>query len=393
MLTSYYTKEIIEHQGVNVNNIKETEEIIEIHIEKQRKANKCPICGRMTDKIHDYRIQIIKELPAFGKKVRLVLRKRRYRCECGKRFSEETEIVARYQRMTAKYILAMLNKLHETYSYSSVAREFDVSTTTVIRYFNTIQYNKPKELPEAIGIDEFKGNTGGEKFNCILTDLTNGKVFDILRTRYQHDLIDYFKQYSKEERAKVKYFVSDMYATYAEIAKTYFPNAEYITDKYHWVRQTIWAIEKVRKEVQQHLPPEQRKYFKHSRWLLLKHWDKLSDDDKQRLNVMLYYSSDLSGAHFLKELLYKINSAGSTDEACRLFKEWIHNADSCGTPAFEKCAATYRHWFNSIINSIKYPYSNGFTEGCNNKIKVLKRNAYGFSNFKRFRNRILFIFS
>lgn len=139
----------------------------------------------------------------------------------------------------------MLNKLHETRSYSSVAREFDVSTTTVIRYFNTIQYNKSKELPEALGIDEFKSNTGGEKFNCILTDLTNGKVVDILRTRYQHDLVDYFKQYGKEERVKVKFFVSDMYTTYAEIAKTYFPNAEYITDKNHWVRQTMRKVSKI----------------------------------------------------------------------------------------------------------------------------------------------------
>lgn len=393
MLNSYYTKEHLEHQGLIVKKIKETENYLEIHIEKPRKVHKCPECGRMTAKIHDYRFQAIRELPAFGKKVRLILRKRRYACECGKHFIEEIEFLARYQRMTSNFVIKMLDKLRETCSYSSVAREFDVSVTTVIRYFNIIHHNRPKELPEAIGIDEFKGNTGGEKFNCIITDLANGKVFDILRTRYQHDLIDYFKQYTKEERAKVKYFVSDMYTTYSEIAKTYFPNAEYITDKYHWVRQSIWALEKVRKELQKQLPSEQRKYFKHSKWLLLKRWDKLSEDDKQRLNVMLYYSPELSQAHYLKELLYRINSADSKDEACRLFKQWIQNADSCGIPTFEKCAATYRHWYTSIINSIKYPYSNGFTEGCNNKIKVLKRNAYGFSNFRRFRNRILFIFS
>ena len=46
-----------------------------------------------------------------------------------------------------------------------------------------------------------------------------------------------------------------------------------------------------------------------------------------------------------------------------------------------------------ILNSFSSPYTNGFTEGCNNKIKVLKRNAYGYKNFKRFRNRILHIFS
>ena len=66
MLASHYTKEIIKHQGVNVKNINETEEAIEIYIEKPRAPHKCPVCERSTDKIHDYRVQVIKELPAFG---------------------------------------------------------------------------------------------------------------------------------------------------------------------------------------------------------------------------------------------------------------------------------------------------------------------------------------
>ena len=58
-----------------------------------------------------------------------------------------------------------------------------------------------------------------------------------------------------------------------------------------------------------------------------------------------------------------------------------------------RCAKTMRNWYTGIINSFSSPVTNGFTEGCNNKIKVLKRNAYGYKNFKRFRNRILHIFS
>ena len=47
----------------------------------------------------------------------------------------------------------------------------------------------------------------------------------------------------------------------------------------------------------------------------------------------------------------------------------------------------------SDFNSFDTPYTNGFTEGCNNKIKVLKRNAFGYQNFTRFRKRILFMFT
>ena len=59
----------------------------------------------------------------------------------------------------------------------------------------------------------------------------------------------------------------------------------------------------------------------------------------------------------------------------------------------EKCANTMQNWHLGIINSFSSSLTNGFTEGCNNKIKVLKRNAYGYKNFNRFRNRILHIFS
>ncbi len=73
--------------------------------------------------------------------------------------------------------------------------------------------------------------------------------------------------------------------------------------------------------------------------------------------------------------------------------EWITDAESSELPQFEKCAKTIRNWISGILNSFSVPYTNGFTEGCNNKIKVLKRNAYGYKNFVRFRNRILHIFS
>jgi len=83
----------------------------------------------------------------------------------------------------------------------------------------------------------------------------------------------------------------------------------------------------------------------------------------------------------------------NVDASKAALKEWIDIADRCGIPQFEKCAQTMHNWFSGIVNSLYSPLTNGFTEGCNNKIKVLKRNAYGYKNFRRFRNRILHIFS
>lgn len=390
MLNSYYTGKMLGLQDVEVKNICENGKNLEIEVEQPRRESVCPCCGMKTSKIHDYRRQRVKELPAFGKNVVLLLRKRRYACPCGKRFAEPNQFLAKYQRMTRRMMMEILDKLGDTRSYTAVAREFDVSPTTVIRIFKNINYSKPSVLPEVIGIDEFKGNSGGQKFHAILTDLGEKKVIDILRTRYAHNLCDYFKGY---DRSGVKYFVSDMYKPYAEIAETYFPNAVYVIDRYHWVRQALWAFEAVRKDIQKRFSKTHRIYFKKSRFLLLKRQSSLKSEEQRQVLVMLDVSPTLSTAYFLKELLYSILDEQDPDKQKKLFSEWIEEAAESNIPAFVKCATTYSNWFSPITNSFFCPYTNGFTEGCNNKIKVLKRNAYGFRNYKRFRNRILLMFS
>lgn len=393
MLLSNYNENILGFQGVKIKNIETSENKLYIEIELERKEHICPVCRQKTNKVHDYRKQIVKDITAFGKDVLLIFRKRRYVCNCGKRFFEKNDFLSRYQRMTKRNIQHIISSASQNCSYTSIANSHNVSVTTVIRWFNKVEYSKPTHLPAALGIDEFKGNSGGEKFHCILTDLETGEVIDILKTRYKYDLYDYFKRYSREEREKVRYFVSDMYKTYADIAKVWFPKAVYIIDKYHWVRQMNFAFERVRKDIQKKFSKSHRIYFKHSRKLLLKRWKELDDEQKQQVNIMLYASADLSSAYHLKEEMYTMLDETPPEQFNKEFKEWITMAENSEIEPFVKCAQTYKNWFSPITQSYKYRYTNGFTEGCNNKIKVLKRNAYGLRNFKRFRNRILYIFT
>lgn len=119
----------------------------------------------------------------------------------------------------------------------------------------------------------------------------------------------------------------------------------------------------------------------------------MSDDQKCQVNVMLYASVSLSSAYFLKEQFLKILGCKDKLAAKNLLSEWISYALNCGIKPFENCANTMIRWREGILNSFDFPFTNGFTEGCNNKIKVLKRNAFGYRNFKRFCNRILHMFS
>jgi transposase len=291
--------------------------------------------------------------------------------------------------MTNRLPAYIINKLSGVCSFSSVAREVNLSVSTVIRIFDLVGYS-PTALPQVISIDEFKGNTNREKYQCIITDPVNKTIIDILPTRYKHDLVCYFKKF---DRTKTTHFVSDMWEPYSDIANVFFKNSSYVIDKYHYLRQVIWAFEAVRKEVQKKFIKSYRIYFKRSKTLLTKHFDYLSDDEKKQVLVMLSVDVNLSDAYYLKEYFFKMLKCNNSSDAKNILSIWIDSAKSSGIKRFVDCSNTMKKWSKFILNSFDCPYSNGFTEGCNNKIKVLKRNAYGYRNFNRFRNRILHIFN
>ena len=243
-----------------IGKIEDNEKEIHIYGEMKRKPHKCPCCGEFTDKIHDYREQTIKDIPLFDKKLFVHLRKRRYRCGCGKRFFENNKFLPRYHRMTNRLSAYIINELSNEASFTSVGRKVDLSTTTVMRIFDLVSYS-PQKLPDVLSIDEFKGNTNKEKYQCIITDPVNKIVLDILPKRYESYLTKYFLRFNKAERQNVKTFVSDMWKPYASLASKLFKNAEQVVDKYHWIRQVFWAFDAVRKEVQNNLSKEYRKYF------------------------------------------------------------------------------------------------------------------------------------
>lgn len=386
MLSFYYSQKLLNLSGVLIKDIIHTENQTIFEIEMQRKPHTCPCCGHSTQHIHDYRKQKIKDIPAFGSHTILLLRKRRHVCQsCGKRFYETIDFLPRYHRMTSRLIFYILSQLASTSSFKSVAQHVNLSGSTIARIFDKLSYTS-STLPKVLGIDEFKGNTNHEKYQCIITAPENHRVLDILPNRHIVHLASYLLRF---DTTQTSIFISDMWSTYRDLSREIFPSATYVVDKYHYARQVLWAFEAVRKEVQKDFCDNRRKYFKRSRTLLIKHYQNLNDDQKRRLNVMLYTSEKLSNAYYLKENFYEVMASTDYDTAKDRLTSWIIHAENSGLPRFVSVARTMNIWISGILNSFTTPYTNGYTEGINNKIKVLKRNAYGYRNFERFRSRIL----
>lgn len=361
-----------------------------IHVELPRRKHRCPKCGAYTDKVHDYRKQKVKDSKAFGKVTYLILKKRRYVCtKCSKRFQETNTFVPRYYRTTQREVIEIIQSFRETVSATHIAKEHNLSTSTVLRYFDLISFGKYK-LPKVLSVDEFKGNAGGEKFQTIVTDAENHRILDVLPNRKAADLTRYFLSFPRSERMKVEFLVMDMSTLYYNALKDCFPKAKVISDRYHVVRQSLWALEKVRKNEQKKLSDAWRKHWKRSRYLLNRNPEKLTEDEKQRLSIILGMSSRVEVAYYLKNEFVDILRSDDADEAKTRLGKWNYLATTSDVPEFDDCARAVTNWNPSIINSIAYSYSNGYTEGCNNKTKVLKRACYGVTNFERFRNRIIY---
>lgn len=180
MLNKDYTAKLLNSEGVIITNVEIFSEEVHVYLELPRMKHRCPACGALTDRVHDYRMQIIKDVP-LGRTTPLHLRKRRYRCDCGKRFFEKNAFLPRYYRSTSRLVAKIITAFHETVSASKIGTQFNVSGATAMRYFKYVSF-RPTKLPEVLSIDEFKGNSGGQKYNSIIVDAEKHKVIDSSKT-------------------------------------------------------------------------------------------------------------------------------------------------------------------------------------------------------------------
>ena len=177
---------------------------------------------------------------------------------------------------------------------------------------------------------------------------------------------------------------------FRQIGKVCFKNAVIVADRYHVIRQVYWAIENVRKNERKKLSARFRKYFKKFNSLLMKPIEILTEGEADQLALMFEIAPRLADAYRLKNEFLAVIRSKSSAEGKKKLADWLLAVEVMDLPEFKDCTKAYHNWFNEILNSMDLPWSNGFTEGCNNKTKVLKQVCFGMRNFSNFRKRILF---
>ena len=352
-------------------------------------AQECPHCHAMTSRVHDYHNRTIKGILTNTPHI-WIYRRRRYHClQCNHVFSEVQSLIGRYQRMPADAALSILSE-HGTFSTSTdIAARHGVSATTVQRVARIASVSHPP-LPKALSIDEFKGDAGA-KFQVILNDLEQRTCVDVLPDRSKERLLVDLLRYPQEERESVRLVCMDMSEYFRSLVHSCFPNAKIAVDKFHAVRMANDALDSVRKSVQKDLDGKLRRLFKKSRRLLMKREDDLTVDEHAQVQRMLNFSEKLSAAYGMKEAYFKLWESLDNEKFIQRLKQFQAAVEKQDIPAFSTLLRTTIRWKKEILHGIAVERNNGFTEGCNNTIKVLKRICFGFRNFEHFRRRIILL--
>ena len=368
--------------------------VFEITVEMPMAPHTCPRCGEETQKVHDYRIQSVRHLKMAERPTVLQYRKRRYVCPCGKRFVEQNPFVDRYQRFSKEWNQQVQIRTVKAKTFTEIAAQYHTSVSTIIRRFDAIVPDSMKgsaALPEVIAIDEFKGNTGKEKFQLIIADAQTREPIDILPNRRKDTIKDYLRKHG----AKVRVVVMDMSLSFKAAVQEALDRPIIVADSFHFVRYMNWALDRVRVREQARWHEYDRKKCKKARYIFHKAAHKLTEKDQWLLQRYFSFSPELQKAYELKEAFYtwfykaKENGGKGIVETQKELHQFYQKVEESGIPELSKTVQTYRNWEREILNRFNFNYSNGFVEGLNNLTKVIKRNGFGYRNFTRFRARIL----
>lgn len=384
-------------EGVIITKSFEKDGYYQLHVELERVPHRCPSCNHVTKKVHDYRIQKIQHHHIFGRQTSLFYRKRRYVCEkqaCKKRFYEDNTLVKRYQRQSIEFTQAMGIELIHGKNFKDVASRFGTSPTTVMRRFDQMSgsmLRETKQLPDIIAIDEYKGDAGGEKYQTIIADPIEKKPLDILKDRKKETVKEYLRQHGDN----VQVVVMDMSPSFKAAVDQALGRPVVVADRFHFCRYIYWALERVRRKVQNDFDDYNRKKCKRMRHVFYKHYENLTEKQLWYLRYYLEKSEELKIAYQLKEsyrlwfeTAKRLAPTGLKETKERLY-QFFDLVKSAGLKEYEKAIETFQNWQKQIMNSFGYDLHNGFIEGLNNQTKVIKRNAFGFKRFDRFRLKVL----
>lgn len=357
----------------------------------------CHICGRRADRVHSQERRWVRDLDFGPARVWIRCLYRKVICpNCQKTPIEELDLFDPYLRVTkrlARYIFG----LSKIMTVQEVSRHLGLD-------WKTVKAIDQKFLEEQFGQTDYRGLRilavdeisirKGHRYLTVVLDYETGRVVWVGEDRKARTLRRFFSGMSREQRQALKAVVMDMWDPYIVAVRTKVPHVKIVFDLFHVVAQFSRIIDKVRNSEYGKASKANKAVFKGAKYLLLRNRSNIRRfKDRRHLEELLRLNKVINVILILKDKLKHIWTYRSRTWADKAISEWCALARAVNHPAVRKFAKTLDRYRYGILNHCEYPIHTGRLEGVNNKIKVIKRRAYGFHDVRYFSLKIIQAFA
>lgn len=344
---------------------------------------RCGSCLSRVNSVHEYTERKVRELPLAGRALTLQVQLQRVNCpHCGPclqyvrwldRFSRITRAMAQAvadccARMPIKHVAQMFGLHWDT------VRQIDK------RRLQEVIGELPTPQPTRLVMDEFALHKG-HRYATVILDADTRRVLYIAKERSRKAIRPFFQALGPEGCRRIEAVAMDMNTAFDLEVRHWCPKARIVYDLFHVVaKYGREVISRVRVDVANALRHDKpgRKVVKRAHWLLLRNADNLKDSEQVRLQEVLQANEALMTVYVLKQTLKSLWDAPDPWEWRRRWNQWLRHCKESAIACLQQFAHRLRKYWPGIVARVRWPMHTGQLEGINNRIKVIKRMAYGY---------------
>ncbi|MFH1327740.1 MAG: ISL3 family transposase [Candidatus Bathyarchaeota archaeon] len=374
----------------------------EIHLRLEpykRKHGACSGCGKV-HKIgyHGFETAIVEDLPIFGKRTYLHVVKRRYVCpEDGRVYIEDIPWLKKWSRVTRRFA-EQVGRLTAITTNQEAGWFFGLDDEAVYRIDKSILEEKFKEklVPTPAAINLSVDEVSYLKYHRYLTNVVDVDRKAVIwndRGRKTEILDRYYESIGQDACGKIESVALDGARTYISSTAKHAINATIVCDKFHIIQKLNWAVDMTRKQELRKARKENNNELTdlincRQRFILLKKKSNLTTNQTDYLARLCQINEPIYKAMLLKESFLEVYDCSQPEEAQKHLEAWIKNALASTVDTFKIIAESFSRKLQYIVNWFKKKISSAISEGLNNKIKRLKRMAYGYKDVEYFKLKI-----
>lgn len=383
----YHTNQIAD---VQVKSREFFADKIIFHVLYTPKIELCPCCTHEKHSLKGSKIRNLRMAPLGNKAAFLSVELRRLKCVfCNHIWWPKLPFTQDKRRVTVsfeKYVITLMNfaTIEHVAKFLGVSWHLvkSIHKSHLLREYKGVDFEKL----QYIGVDEFSIRKGHE-YMTIFINLESGEIIHAVEGK-SIDSVASFMLQLKENAKQLKAIAMDMNAAYASATKQFLPQVDIVFDRFHVVALLNAAIDEIRRSQQAKCQAVGIKVLKGFRFLLMSNYDNLCSKRRQNLDCLLEINKPLAAAHAMKEQFQLFWMKRSIPEGAGFLACWIMDAFETGIQELQKVSKTILRHGKDMLNFFKHRVTNGKTEGVNNKIKTMKRQAYGFRDIIYFKLRL-----